>query len=230
MELQPEILTHPNIPKPLHGMNPRTIMGKAWWDRERKAVYAAQRHRCLACGIHKKEARYHRWLEAHEFYNIDFEQGRVEFSHLVALCHSCHQFIHSGRLLAVTQKGEMKKSKALEILQHGLMVLQRADKEQMAAAAGYEAIEERDLRPFYVAIYAFHLLKGEPEELAHKYAEEHGFWPEFHAPWSKWRLVLEGQEYASKFADYQEWYSHYNEGRMPPTTLDDFDGIGPSWP
>ena len=45
----PTILTHPNIPKPLHGVNPRTIMGEDAWrelsSRLRKGVMF-----CQACG------------------------------------------------------------------------------------------------------------------------------------------------------------------------------------
>ena len=46
--LKPEILIHPHIPKPLHGISPRSIMGKDWWDRERQRVYKSTNFHCAA--------------------------------------------------------------------------------------------------------------------------------------------------------------------------------------
>ena len=51
------------------------------------------------------EAKYHQWLEAHEDYDIDYETGEVNIKQIIPLCHSCHNFIHSGRLWMVNHVG-----------------------------------------------------------------------------------------------------------------------------
>ena len=38
-KLRPELLLHPNIPKVLHGVAPRVVLGAKWWDAERRACY-----------------------------------------------------------------------------------------------------------------------------------------------------------------------------------------------
>jgi hypothetical protein len=67
-----EILFCPNTPKPLHGMSPRSILGDEWWDKERIKAYRKFFNHCQACGVHKSDALYHRWLEAHEVFNFDY--------------------------------------------------------------------------------------------------------------------------------------------------------------
>ena len=67
-----ELLFCPNTPKPLHGMSPRSILGDEWWDKERIKAYRKFFNHCQACGTHKSDALYHRWLEAHEVYHFDY--------------------------------------------------------------------------------------------------------------------------------------------------------------
>ena len=105
--LSPELLTHPNIPKPLHGITPRDILGKAWWDQQRQIAYRERHYHCWACGVHKSQAAYYQWLEGHESYDIDYVHGIVTLREIVALCHACHSFIHIKPLpkVVVRKKG-----------------------------------------------------------------------------------------------------------------------------
>lgn len=132
MTLRPEILLHPNIPKPMHGIAPRTILGQGWWDIERRKAYANAQYRCQACGIHKTEAKYHQWLEAHELYEFDYANGKMIFTEIVALCHSCHNYIHSGRMQSLVDGSdiEMTNVKMLDILRHGDKLVKEAKLKQ----------------------------------------------------------------------------------------------------
>lgn len=187
MILKPEILTHPNIPKPLHGLNPRSIKGKQWWDMNRQAVYKSTDYHCIACGVHKSKAKGHQWLECHEYWNIMYEIGVCEVIALIPLCNYCHCFIHSGRLYA-TAGGETPMSVALEKLKHG-----------------FEILIQNKLPAFYGTVQvarelglAIDIDTWEPPE-----APEIG--------WSDWVLMFEGKEYRSKFEDYYAWAAFYNQ-------------------
>lgn len=113
------ILLHPNIPKPMHGTNPRSVMGKEWWDINRKKAYAKNNLCCFACGVHKSRAKYHQWLEGHESYKINYQTGKMVLQEIVALCHSCHNFIHSGRMEHLVNKRQMTYQKYEQIINHG---------------------------------------------------------------------------------------------------------------
>jgi len=122
----PSILLHPQIPKPLHLLNPRTILGKEWWDKNRQIAYLKYVFCCHACGINKYDAKYYQWLEAHEMYDIDYTTGKVEFVELVALCYSCHNFIHSGRMERLVATGKIDAGIFSDIMSHGHRVLEEA--------------------------------------------------------------------------------------------------------
>lgn len=128
---EPGLLLHPNIPKPLHGLNPRTVRGVAWWDKMRAEAAWKSWNRCAACGVHKGKAKYHRWLEAHEAYNIDYKKGRVELERIVVLCHACHNYIHDGRMDYLVEDSKMTVERRAEILTHGKLILRRADLEDL---------------------------------------------------------------------------------------------------
>jgi hypothetical protein len=190
----PELLTHPNIPKPLHGVTPRDILGRKWWDEQRQLAYARYNYHCWAYGVHKSQADYHKWLEGHENYEIDYERGIVTLKEIVALCHACHSFIHSGRLWVQYQRGEVSKAKIQHIYQRGFRLL-----------------KQHDLKPFWGTAFQWLLLTGRTEQEALKTVVEKGLVPKIarFAEWQEWRLVLAGKEYRSRFKDEEEWARYY---------------------
>lgn len=89
----PELLFCPSIPETLVGVNPRTIMGPAWWDKERRRAYAKNRGCCWACGSREGP------LEGHEIYQYWPSENRVVYSECAALCPMCHGAVHLDSLL-----------------------------------------------------------------------------------------------------------------------------------
>lgn len=123
IETNPYILLHPNIPKPMHGMAPRVVLGQSWWNKERKLAYASLDFHCEACGVHKTEAKYKQWLEGHEVYQINYPLGRMVYVRTAPLCHYCHSYIHRGRLEWLLQTRMINYQKFAAIIQHGDRVL-----------------------------------------------------------------------------------------------------------
>lgn len=188
--MNPELLLHPNIPKPLHGLAPRVIKGDEWWNLKRQAAYLTNDYKCWACDVHKRNALYHSWLEAHEIYKIDYLTGKVEFEGVCALCHSCHNFIHSGRLYSMLNKGEIDKQKVIDILKRGFEVL-RANQLKMNPFA--LTIAERISKTLFTEYKKYGV---------HQYEI-------CLVEWGDWRLVLEGKEYKGKFESFEDWEDYY---------------------
>lgn len=136
---RPELLTHPNIPRAVHGLNPRTVKGRKWWDRVRREAYAENNGCCWACGQFGP-------MEAHECYNIYYYAGILELREIVALCEDCHSFIHSGRLRMMVRDGKIPRKQAATILITRLMIL-----------------KDNGLKPFYgtKAVY-YNVVEGLP--------------------------------------------------------------------
>jgi len=127
---EPEVLLCGNVPKPMHGLAPRVVLGRKWWDQTRQAAYASTNNHCIACGVHKFRAMCRQWMEGHELYAVDYVNGRMKYLRTVPLCHYCHNYIHSGRLEAMLEKGEITHAKYAAIHQHGDAVLDDAGLEK----------------------------------------------------------------------------------------------------
>lgn len=188
MDLKPEILSHPNIPKPLHGLNPRIVKGQDWWDVTRREAYARTEFHCVACGVHKRDAKKHQWLEAHEYFDIDYKTGRCEVVSIEPLCHYCHNFIHSGRLRMIMGK-DKSQQEVIEILEHGFTVLAR-----------------HDLKAFKGTIDFAHDIGA--LTFGVKATQDPSINPKLQ--WGDWRLVLDGTEYPPVHNSYDAWFRHYN--------------------
>ena len=188
MKLRPELLQHPNIPKPLHGLSPRVLKGQKWWDVTRQAAYASTNYHCLACGVHKTNAKYHSWLEAHEDYDMNFETGEVNIKEIVPLCHACHNFIHSGRLWMVNI--DKNPRKIIDVITHGLDILHANNlgAQDVSLMVADNVNLKHDCLPM-----------GEGSVSKEVVAAE----------WDQWHLVLEGKKYYSKFKDQKEWHHYY---------------------
>ena len=128
---RPELLLHPNLPKPLHGLNPRTVMGQKWWNNERRRAYATNNYHCWACGTYRNfNLDLNKFcddsgesLDAHECYRIDYEKKEVELVEIVAICKNCHQYIHSGRTNSLYEKGVIDEKDCFIVFSHGDSIL-----------------------------------------------------------------------------------------------------------
>lgn len=183
---RPELLSMPNIPKPLHGLNPRTLMGQEAWDLRRREVYASTQNHCSACGVHKSNAKKHQWLEAHEIFDVDYKKGRATFVEIVGLCHFCHAFIHSGLTSVRARKGQITPVEVRAIMQHGVDVLRCGSSPMFIGTAKICQLVGVDFTVVPV--------KPATDDMA---------------PWSKWRMVWNGREFRGKYKTFDDWRRAY---------------------
>jgi len=176
----PHILEQPLIPPPLHGLNPRSIMGRPAWDRMRKTIYARHGYRCAACGVRSKDALLKPWLEAHERFEIDWKTRTMTLVGMEPLCHACHAFVHSGLLELRLHHRKISKTDVARILGNGVGVLAETGGTMPRAAAG----------------------------LCRKLGLKHDLRVAGHPPrtgWSGWTMTWDGTEYPSPYPTEAAW-------------------------
>jgi hypothetical protein len=185
---RPEILCHPNIPKPLHSVAPRNIKGKERWDETRQEVYKKYDYCCAACWVHKTNAKKHKRLEAHEFWEIDYSTWVCKISSIEPLCHYCHNFIHSWRLRHLMGK-DKSIEEVREILEDWIKIL-RDNKLDIF---------------FWTKILADSI--GIDTSSLWVYTPINN--PSI--GWNDFKLIFEWEEYRSKFSSYEEWKDYYSD-------------------
>lgn len=182
----PDILTYPSIPKPLHGLNPRTIKGKEWWDETRKEAYKATGQRCIACWRDRNIIPDNR-LDGHEQYRTEYKEGRLYYERTVPLCTDCHNFVHSGRLGYLIKGCRINPDDSQRIILRGLGICKK-----------------NDLKPFVAIKYAYELaFPGKKLRMA--------VWepPNVDIPWHKWRLFIDREEHKPLFKTAKGWKKYY---------------------
>lgn len=193
-----KILTMPNVPHPLHGLAPRTIMGKSTWDHVRKKCYFDANYKCEACGKELQNGE----CQAHELYTYDYLHGTAKFERCVCLCKTCHvRGIHSGRALTLFRKGSpiMPKSLLLEGAENLFRVLHEYN---------IKHPKEQPLRAYatFLDYMKYPELNYEMRQLIDRYDVK--FYqenPTFMAKWSDWKLIIGDKEYPTPYKDRDEW-------------------------
>ena len=196
---EPTILVQPNIPPPMAMTNPRTILGQDWWDLRRSVAYDEFNNQCWACGVSREEAKHKQWLEAHEQYRIDYRAGRMVLEEVVALCHLCHNFIHSGRLLKNLQRGFINENFYIETIQHGLRVLGGALPHYHTVLSMLRAVDFGITPPsHWPDEFDLEKTDGWQSNILSSPAE-----------WSKWRLVMGDNEYKPFFKNEETLKAYF---------------------
>lgn len=123
------ILVMPNIPRALHGpgLQPRTIYGKTTWDFMRRKAYLNAGYKCEICGCDPPRRGD---LHSHELFSYDYLKQEGTFERCVAICRTCHDFIHSGRLMSMYRRGNplYPKKYVLRVAEHGFKLVNEYNK------------------------------------------------------------------------------------------------------
>ena len=200
------ILGAPNIFKALHGwgLQPRTIVGETEWNKMRKLCYFRAGYTCEACGEYQGPGKCH----AHELFRCNWKEGYSEFDRLICLCPKCHLIgQHSGRALTLYKKGDavMNKTYILDGIEHVFKAVHKYNQTHD---------DEILMYPLFAVEYTKDPLLGEPvKQLIEKY-DIHFYGLCKAAPWEQWRMIYDGKEYKTPYAnvtDYEKKMEEYDK-------------------
>jgi len=115
--LIPEILLQ-ELPKPLHGITPRFIMGGKMWNKKKNAAALKNNYCCWVCGVNVNDTEPKRLEGAPVFFVVE-ETKRVIFRDVAALCKKCNSFLNLSILWKMEKRGLCKKELIEQIILHG---------------------------------------------------------------------------------------------------------------
>lgn len=195
------IIAMPNVPAPLHGCAPRTLLGNSTWTHMRKKCYFDADYKSQISGIELDGRNSDLKCNAHELYSYDYVHGEAYFERAVCISPIEHNFIHSGRMLTMYKKGNplMPKSYLLKVVENGFSIIYEWNKKHP---------KERPLRAYatladYVNIPS---IEKEMRDLIEKY--EIKFYQEdteYSAKWGEWNLYIGKNKYPTPYTTRSDW-------------------------
>lgn len=201
-DLRP-LVAMPNIPRPLHGVNPRTILGASTWNHMRKGCYYRANDTCQICGYHPENLRRR---HGHEVYDIDYAHGTATFKGVFCLCSLCHLgCIHTGRALTLWKKGNplYPTEFLLQGAEHAFKLINEYNQDNPGA----------DLRAYSTFLdYLKHEeLRPKMEELIEKYDIKFYTEVDNMVEWGDWKLIIGDREYHTPYETEQDWVNTMEE-------------------
>lgn len=193
------LITMPNVPRPLHGkgMQPRTIFGKSTWDFMRKQAYYNAGYKCEICGREPKKGDLH----AHELFSYDYSKQTGKFERVVAICRTCHDGIHSGRLLTLCKQHNplYPKSYVLKVMENCFSLVHKYNEEHP---------DDEPLKVYstYLECLKMPELCEEAEALIKKY--DISFYEESipkYKHWKGWKVIVGKNTYDSPYTFQSDW-------------------------
>lgn len=117
MFVRPEILLQ-ELPKPLHTITPRFIMGGDKWSKAKRQAAASNNYCCWCCGVNINDTTPNR-LEGSPIIHTEFEWKIVYFRGVAAVCYKCNSFINLSSVRITEQKGLRESGFSQTIIHHG---------------------------------------------------------------------------------------------------------------
>ena len=217
-DLRP-LIAMPNIPKPLHGVNPRTLLGSSNWNKMRRACYAAADDTCEICGYKPENLRQR---HGHEVYEISYSQGTAKFIRVFCVCSLCHlACIHTGRALTLWKQNNplYPTEFLLQGAEHAFKIITEYNKDNPKA----------DIRAYsmFLEYLKYDGLKEPMEKLIKK--DDMKFYTEVTdmVEWGDWKLLIGENEYPTPYQNEKDWEEAMKERSKNDTArmaVNRFDG------
>lgn len=201
-DLRP-LIAMPNIPRPLHGVNPRTLLGATTWNHMRRFCYNQAHDTCEICGAKPEDLRKR---HGHEVYEIDYANGTAKFVRVFCVCALCHLgCIHTGRALTLWKNNNplYPTRFLLQGAEHAFKIINEYNRDNPGA----------DLRAYstFLDYLKYDELRPTMEYLIEKYNVKFYTEVENMVEWGNWKLIIGDQEYPTPYASKEEWKATMEE-------------------
>lgn len=198
------LITMPNVPRPLHGkgMQPRTIFGKSTWDFMRKSAYYNAGYKCEICGREPEKGDLH----AHELFSYNYDKQTGKFERVVAICRTCHDGIHSGRLITMFKNKNplYPKSYVLRVVENCFSLvhkynLEHKDEPLRVYGTYLEYVDVPELRDEMLSLIKKYDIKFYEEDVPK------------HKRWKGWKVIVGKNTYNSPYKSQGDWQEAMKE-------------------